>query len=133
MTTQVAAALYLAQHLLEWQEKGYTIFNPHNKPVEELPVIYGFNNGGSLGWFSGQLLAEDGKALGGHICSHEGYMPHDLGIADGARPDRHEVFREHFPNGYRMDFVSYAEVESHPGLKAAISKNQADREASHDR
>jgi len=101
------------------------VFNPHGGAVDMLPVIYGFNNGGSPGWFSAVLLAEDGTGLGGHVCSHEVYMPGDLGIIEGSRPDRHETFREHYPEGYRMEFVSYKDVLSHPGLSAAIEKANA--------
>jgi len=122
MTTPKAEAHYLARHLHETEDKGLAVYNPNQRPVEELPVIYGFNNGGSPGWFSGQLLAEDGTPLGGHLCSHEGYMPHDLGVLEGTRPDRHEAFREHYPGGYRMEFVSYDQGETHPGLQAAIAQ-----------
>jgi len=125
MTTEAAATLYLAQHLAEWAGKGYAVFNPHSKPIEELPVIYGFNNGGSPGWYSGCLLAEDGEGLGGHICSAEGYMIHDLGVADGSRPDRHETFRQHYPDGYRMDFVPAKDAMTHPGLEAAYQRHLA--------
>lgn len=50
-------------------------------------------------------------------------MPHDLGILEGARPDRHEEFKKHYPDGYRMDFVPMTEVaaHSHPGLEAAVA------------
>lgn len=120
MTTPQAARLYEAQHLMEWGGKGYAVYNPHDKPIEELPVIYGFNNGGSPGMYCATLLAEDGTPLGGHACSSEGYMPHDLGVLKGARPDRHETFKEHYPDGYRMDFVSYDSVRSHPGLMRAV-------------
>jgi len=99
------------------------IFNPHNKPIEELPVIYGFNNGGSPGWYSGVLLAEDGEGLGGHLCSHEAYMPGDLGCLEGSRPDRHEGFRQHYPDGYRMEFVGFDAVSNHPGISEACKKN----------
>jgi hypothetical protein len=124
MTTEAAAAAYLSEHLREWAGKGYAVFNPHNKPLDELPVIYGFNNGGQPGWYSGQLLAEDGTGLGGHVCSAEGYMPHDLGIIEGSRPDRHEGFREHYPDGYRMDFVPMRDVRTHAGIEAAYQRNQ---------
>lgn len=124
MTTEAAARLYEAQHLMEMEGKGYAVFNPHNKPLSELPIIYGFNNGGSPGWYSAQLLAEDGTGLGGHICSSEGYMPHDLGILDGTRPDRHKHFREHYPEGYRMEFIPASEVKNHSGLKIAFELNQ---------
>jgi hypothetical protein len=125
MTTPQAAALYEAQHMIKWAGKGYASFNPHDKPVEDLPVIYGFNNGGSPGLFYGCIMAEDGTGLGGHGCSSEGYMLSDLGVLEGSRPDRHETFREHYPDGYRMEFVSYNDVEQTPGLLAAFERNQA--------
>lgn len=125
MTTPNAERLYLAQHLSTWGDKGYVVFNPHNRPLDDLPVIYGFNNGGSPGWLTGVLLAADGTALGSHIYSAEGYMPHDLGILEGSRPDRHETFRAHYPDGYRMDFVPASDVRSHEGLERAYQNNQA--------
>lgn len=124
MTTPAMAALYLAVHDHKWGDHGYACFNPHSKPVEELPVIYGFNNGGQRGWFNGVLLADDGTVLGGHVCSDEGYMRHDLGVLEGSRPDRHETFRAHYPDGYRMDFVPSEEVMTHPGLNAAVKLHQ---------
>ena len=69
MTTTAAANLYLAQHLIEWEWKGYALHNPKSLPIAELPVIYGFNNGGSEDWWNGMLLAEDGTYLGSHVCS----------------------------------------------------------------
>ena len=101
-------------------EMEFHVHNPHNKPVEELPVIYGFNNGGSPGWYYGQLLSADGMGLGSHLCSHEGFMPGDLGCLSGSRPDRHESFREHYPDGYRMEFVPSPEMDGHSGLQAAM-------------
>lgn len=124
MTTEVAAKLYLAQHESEMQDKKWAVHNPQNKPILELPIIYGFNNGGSVGNYSAVLLAEDGTALGGHLCSAEGYMLHDLGILEGTRPDRHETFHKHYPDGYRMIFISMAEVKEHKGLMRACEKNQ---------
>lgn len=101
------------------------VFNPHNKPVEELPVIYGFPNG-RFGHddLCGQLLAEDGTPLGGHVCSNEYFMVGDLGVSKGSRPDRHEGFRKHYPDGYRMEFVEGAQVKTHPGLEAACQRNR---------
>lgn len=100
------------------------IFNPHNKPVDELPFIYGFNNGGSHQMLMAQLLAADGTAMGSHCCSHECYMRGDLGIEEGHRADRHEYFQKHYPDGYRMAFVKW----EHEGLQAAYRLNQAQRE-----
>lgn len=104
---------------------NFAKFNPKGLPEAELPVIYGFNNGGGAGWMEGVLVAENGHYLGGHVCSSEGWMLNDLGIVEGARPDRHEKFREHFPDGYRMDFVPYAEVKKHAALMEAIEKASA--------
>ena len=68
------------------------------------------------------LIGEDGTVLGGHCCSHEGYMPHDLGILEGTRLDRHETFREHYPDGYRMQFVGYSDLKDCAPLNAALEK-----------
>ena len=102
-----------------------TIFNPQDRPVSDLPVIYGFNNGGARGWMDAVLLAQDGTYLGSHICSDEYFMPSDLGILEGHRPDRHETFRQHYPDGYRMEFVPGEEVKVHEKLQAAFKLNQA--------
>lgn len=120
MTTPAAANLYLAQHLHSFEDRGWAVYNPHNKPTEKLPVIYGFNAGGRANWWSAQLLAEDGTPLGSHTCSHEGYMPSDLGVLEGSRPDRHDEFKKHYPEGYQMEFVTYEEKVGHLGLKIAI-------------
>lgn len=102
----------------------YEVYNPHNKSIEELPFIIGFNNGGSERWYYGCLISQDGHSLGSHICSYEGYMYIDLGITKGSRPDRHETFKQHYPDGYRMDFVSYKDIPSHELLNKAIELNK---------
>ncbi len=129
MTTEAAERLYQAQHLFEMQGKRIVIHNPQNKPIDELPVIYGFNNGGSSGWYSAVLMAEDGTCLGDHACSAECYMPYDLGILEGTRPDRHETFREHYPDGYQMEFVSFEAAKTHEKLQAAFKLNEAQAKA----
>ena len=121
MTTPAAAALYLAQHNFEHEGRGNAVYNPKGLPVAELPFIYGFNNGGSSGWYSAQLISQDGHWLGSHTCSEEGYMPADLGVLEGTRPDRHEDFQKHYPDGYRMVFVPYHRVRENDGLMAAVA------------
>lgn len=128
MTTTENAQLYLTQHLKEWEDKDYEVYNPGKLPLEELPVIWGFNNGGSKYFLSATLIAEDGTTLGGHACSDEGYMPHDLGILKGSRRDRHKEFKAHYPNGYRMDFVPYDEIPNHEELNKAFQKSYQQRE-----
>ena len=129
MTTKAAAAAYEAAHVLKHQHLGWAIYNPHGKPVSELPVIYGWNNGGDGYFMSACLIAQDGTTFPGHACSSEGYMPADLGILEGTRPDRHEEFRKHYPDGYRMVFVGYEEAfgKSNAGLVAAWELHMAKR------
>jgi hypothetical protein len=127
MTTQAAERLYEAQHLHDMEGRKNVIYNPLNRPLEELPAIYGFNNGGREGWMHAVLLAEDGTCLGGHICSTEGYMPNDLGILEGTRPDRHETFRGHYPDGYRMEFIPTENIKEHEKLNKAFELNQKQR------
>ena len=120
MTTAAAASMYEAEHIHRNARRAVAIFNPQALPIDFLPVIYGFNNGGSSGWFSAVLIAADGVVLGGHGCSSEAYMPADLGILEGTRPDRHETFQLHYPDGYRMEFVRYSKCCSHEGLQNAF-------------
>ena len=129
MTTPAAEKLYLQQHLVNVEGLLVAIFNPKKKGMDELPFIYGFNNGGSRGWFDAQLIAEDGTWLGSHICSDEAYMPSDLGILEGTRPDRHETFRAHYPDGYRMEFLTYDEAGTHPGLNQAFKRSEENEQA----
>ena len=108
-----------------WGGKGYAVYNPDGKPLEELPVIYGFNNGGSRTGGPASSWQRMELVWGGHICSNEGYMPHDLGVTNGSRPDRHETFQSHYPDGYRMDFVSAVDEKAgRAGVNAAYKKNQ---------
>ena len=129
MTTKAAAAAYEAAHVLEHQHRGWAVYNPHGKPVSELPVIYGWNNGGPYGRMSGCVIAQDGTTFYGHTSSSEAYMPADLGILEGTRPDFHAEFRHHYPDGYRMVFVGYEEAfaKSNAGLVAAWALNTAKR------
>jgi hypothetical protein len=124
MTTQEAAKRYEAIHLLENINKEYAVYNPNDKPIETLPVIYGFNNGGSDGWYQAQLLTEDGMGIGSHICSSESYMRYDLGIYKDSRSDRHEAFKKYYPDGYRMDFVPSEDVKTHQALQEAFRLNK---------
>lgn len=73
-------------------------------------------------------LAEDGTVLGSHWCSSDVFVARDLGVTDGSRPDRHDAYRQHYPDGYEVEFVPANEVNTHAGLLAALARNhvQAD-------
>lgn len=88
------------------------------------PNIYCFSNVESGGNGIAYAMAEDGTVLGSHWCSHECYVSGDLGVTKGARPDRHETYKEHYPDGYEMIFVPASEVKTHKGISNAIKLNQ---------
>lgn len=73
--------------------------------METKPKIYCFSNVQGGGDGIAYAMAEDGTVLGSHWCSHEAYVPGDLGVDEGSRPDRHKGYAEHYPSGYEMEFV----------------------------
>lgn len=87
------------------------------------PKIFCFSNmvGGSEG--IAYALAEDGIVLGSHFCSHESYVPGDLGVIEGARPDRHEHYAKHYPDGYEMEFIPARQVKEHD-MNAELPRNR---------
>lgn len=125
MTTEAAAARYLAEHLFEHSGKTSLVFNPKGvDDVNSLPAIYCFSavEGGGKG--VAYAVAADGTVLGSHWCSNEGYVRADLGVVEGWRMDRHEGYQKHYPDGYRMEFVRAADVDEHTGLQNALAKHR---------
>lgn len=92
------------------------------------PKIYCFSNVKGGGDGIAYAMAEDGTVLGSHWCSNEAFVPGDLGVTEGTRPDRHEKYAKHYPDGYEMVFVPAAEVMTHPGLQKAVELNQKQAE-----
>lgn len=85
--------------------------------------IYCFNNGGRPEWLEAMALAEDGTVLAGHICSHEGYMRHDLGMAGSTW--KHEHYNKHYGEGnWELEWCDTETLKDHEGLTAAIALNQ---------
>ena len=84
--------------------------------------IYCFNNGGSPGWYQALAICEDGHVLGQHICSHERFMRHDLGM-DGSNW-KHENYNAHCgPGNWELEWVD--DPENHEALKKAFDLNVA--------
>lgn len=82
--------------------------------------IYCFNNGGSPGWLEAVALGEDGQHLASHICSHEGYMRHDLGM-DGSTW-KHENYNKAYGEGnWELEWVDTDKLQEHEGLNKAIA------------
>lgn len=89
-----------------------------------MPKIYCFSNVVGGGDGIAIAMAEDGTVLGSHWCSHEFYVPGDLGVTEGSRPDRHKTYAAHYPEGYEMEFVRSSDVKGHAGLMNAFALNQ---------
>ena len=86
--------------------------------------IYCFSNVVGGGDGIALAMAEDGTCLGSHLCSDECYVPHDLGVNEGSRPDRHIDYAKHYPDGYEMEFVLASDVADHAGIQEAFRLNQ---------
>lgn len=85
--------------------------------------IYAFNNGGSPGWLDAVAIADDGHVIGRHICSHEAFMRHDLGVTGDWE---HENYNKYFGAGnWEIEWVETDQINSHEALKAAIELNKA--------
>ncbi len=98
------------------------VVNPEGKDEAELPRIYVFING----WMAGPVpvaVSADGYGLGSHACSSEGFIPSDMGLYEGSRPDRHEAYLKHYPQGYVMEYVPDFDIAGHEGINEAIRLN----------
>lgn len=85
------------------------------------PKIFCFSNVVGGGEGLAYAIAEDGTVLASHFCSSEMYVPHDLGIIEGCR---HEAYKQHYPDGYELEFVLARDVASHPGISLSYKRNQ---------
>jgi hypothetical protein len=113
---------------------GWEVFNPYDKPLDELPIIFVFVNGHALGGPIGVALSENGHDLGSHACSSEGYVPGDLGARPGFRKDRHtNQYQTHYPDGYRMEYVPSQQIDEHKKLQAAFKEAEKVYEANKDK
>ena len=88
------------------------------------PKIYCFSNVKNGRDGVAYAMAEDGTVLGSHLCSSESFVPHDLGVAEGSRPDRHEEYKKHYPEGYDMEFIRANDIETHEDLQEAFRLNR---------
>jgi hypothetical protein len=96
------------------------VYNPNNKPVEELPSIFAYSIPSGFGRdVFVYALAEDGEGLGNHMSSHDSWGKLDIGFAGDTRPDRHKTYQAHYPDGYKMEWTTIDDDR----LKTAIKIN----------
>ena len=84
------------------------------------PKIYCFINvGKETKWQSVLAVAEDGHCLAEHISSCEYWAKHDIGLTSDWK---HEHYKEHYPDGYELEWVD--EPENHSGFLSAAKRNE---------
>ncbi|HEA19388.1 hypothetical protein LCGC14_1865800 [marine sediment metagenome] len=82
--------------------------------------IFCFNNGGSDAWYTAMAMAEDGTCIATHVCSHESFMKHDLGITSDWK---YNLYNKHYGEGnWELEWVCNPKM--HKGLKLAYKRNQ---------
>lgn len=89
------------------------------------PAIYLFSNSPD-GDGVAYAMAEDGTVLGSHLCSHWGYMRHDL----HDRGDRKIRCEEHYPDGYRLVILGARELPPEAVLERNRQQGEAARSVS---
>jgi len=92
------------------------IFNPHDKPIDELPTIYGFSKGNANETHFGCLLSEDGTLIHTKQSPTEFHLQYDLGILKDTQYEMHKYLRVYYPDGYRMEFVPSWKILNHGKL-----------------
>jgi len=85
--------------------------------------IYCFNNSvGKTDWNHVLAVADDGHCLAGHICSHEYYFKHDIGITSNWQ---HDKYNKHFGEGnWELVWLDEVAPGKYPELDAAMALNQ---------
>jgi hypothetical protein len=100
------------------------VYNPNNKPVEELPKIFAWAQPNGFGHdVTGQLLGQNGEGLGSHWSSSNEWAKKDLGFMGDNRFDRHETFRKYYPDGYAMYWLG-DNPRAEPEFLTAMDKNR---------
>lgn len=64
----------------------------------------------------GYALCEDGHCLARHFSSGVDWSKHDMGITSDWK---HNIYKEHCPEGYDLEWIDYEDLDSHEGYLAA--------------
>ena len=100
----------------------WTVFNPMQRPISDLPVVYGYEiQVKGIVTFNG-LISDDGTsyAVDTYGCAD---APHFLGVVSGSRPHIDARLQADYPGGYRMEFVPWLFLEEHEGLMRAFDRH----------
>lgn len=93
--------------------------------MTDKPKIYVFvNSGFRTDCLSVYAMAEDGEILAGHVCSHVGFIPGDMGLNS---KNKHEFYMGKYPEGFELKYLDELGAMTEPGFREAIKKNAARR------
>jgi hypothetical protein len=95
-------------------------YNPNDLPLDELPFITCFNNGGRTGWLQAVAIADSGHVLGTHICSDESFMQHDLQML-GVMGSRHTKHYQKHDDALMKVLAKNAVLEEHVPYPDAVA------------
>lgn len=92
--------------------------------------IYGFLNSINGGRAIAYAIAEDGTCLVQGECFSENDARHALGFVENFMPNLHEnAYAKHYPEGYELEWVMCAGIQTHEGLQKAYKTNQSRKAA----
>ena len=85
-------------------------------------IVHGSTIGGDVAGFA---LAEDGTVLAHHLSSSIEFSRHDMGLTSDWK---HDEYKEHYPDGYELEWVDESDLDTHSGFRDAWAKNQSMQE-----
>lgn len=89
--------------------------------VEAPAQVYCWINESGHEYYLVYAMDERGVVLAQHLSSSPGWAQHDIGIGSDWKHDR---YREAHPGGYELVWLEGDEAKTHPGIVAAMAKNQ---------
>lgn len=104
------------------------IYNPAHRPIDELPVIYGYVSGANPKGCLCLAVSSDGDYLGNRWCTSPEFMAYDLSLAIDGGCQMIKFYLERYQNGFRCVAVPHGEEDSHVGLQKALDKLEAKTE-----
>ena len=81
--------------------------------------VHGSTPGGDV---LGCAIAEDGTGLAHHLSSSPAFSRSDMGMPPSTW--KHEIYKEHYPEGYELEWIEFVDVPTHAGLAAALLLNE---------
>lgn len=88
---------------------------------DKKPKVFVFCSSCAPGWHYAVAIAEDGTCLADHLCSHHGYIAHDMGISEEGW--KRDLYAAHYPDGFDVEWVPNPRSGQHAGLDAAYALN----------